>query len=165
MKHEQAVQISDHLVIAHEAMKKARTAIADLGKDERLRFDGSLYELLLEMEWQLLLPIYEQFPDLMSLELHEELPPPTSKLVWNDVRLPRAVTEAALDEIIMSLLKPRWQKVARLLIDAEKRCEELTLPISSNMIAARLRFLADTDRIEGIGDLRVWGHSEVRLKD
>jgi hypothetical protein len=101
MKHEQAVRINDHLIIAHEAMKKARMAIADLGKDERLRFDGSLYGLLLEMEWQLLLPIYDQFPDLMSLELHEELPPPTSELAWNDVRLPRAVTEAALDEIIM----------------------------------------------------------------
>ena len=165
MKREQAIRINDHLVIAHEAMAKARMAIADLGKDERLRFDGSLYGLLLEMEWQLLLPIYDQFPDLMSLELHEELPPPTSELAWNDVRLPRAVTEAALDDIIMSLLKPRWQKVARLLADAEKRCEELTLPISPEMIAARLRFLSDSDRIEGIGDLRMWRHSEVRLKD
>jgi hypothetical protein len=33
------------------------------------------------------------------------------------------------------------------------------------MFDARLRELADNDRIEGVGDLRKWRHSEVRLKD
>ena len=46
-----------------------------------------------------------------------------------------------------------------------RRCEEPALPIRGEVIAARLRALADSDRIEGIGDLRMWGHSEVRLKD
>ena len=31
--------------------------------------------------------------------------------------------------------------------------------------AARLKVLSDSDRIEGIGDIRSWLHSEVRLKD
>jgi len=39
------------------------------------------------------------------------------------------------------------------------------LPISDEAIAARLQILADSDRIEGFGDLRKWRHSEVRLKD
>jgi hypothetical protein len=39
------------------------------------------------------------------------------------------------------------------------------MPISDEEIAARLQVLADSDRIEGIGDLRKWRHSEVRLKD
>ena len=37
--------------------------------------------------------------------------------------------------------------------------------LSDEEIAARLQVLADSDRIEGIGDLRKWRHSEVRLKD
>ncbi|MGX1102764.1 MULTISPECIES: hypothetical protein [Bradyrhizobium] len=69
MEREQAIQINDQLVIAHEAMKKARIAIAELGKQERLELDGPLYDLLLELEWQVMLPLYEQFRDLMKLEL------------------------------------------------------------------------------------------------
>jgi hypothetical protein len=37
--------------------------------------------------------------------------------------------------------------------------------ISREVFAARLRDLADRNEIEGIGDMRMWGHSEVRLKD
>ncbi|MHC1945229.1 hypothetical protein IF803_12665 [Bradyrhizobium sp. UFLA06-06] len=59
MEREQAIQINDQLVIAHEAMKKARIAIAELGKQERLELDGPLYDLLLELEWQVMLPLYE----------------------------------------------------------------------------------------------------------
>ncbi|NLS73106.1 hypothetical protein E3H11_30205 [Bradyrhizobium brasilense] len=165
MEREQAIQINDQLVIAHEAMKKARVAIAELGKQERLELDGPLYDLLLELKWQVMLPLYEQFRDLMKLELHEELPPPTSELKWSDVRLPRDATEAALDDIIMSALTSRWRKVAMIIGVAMADCEKLKLPIAPEMIGARLRFLSHADRIEGVGDLRPWGHSEVRLKD
>ena len=48
---------------------------------------------------------------------------------------------------------------------ATLRCSELSLPIGDEVIAARLKLLADCDRIEGIDDLRRWRHSEVRLKD
>jgi hypothetical protein len=46
-----------------------------------------------------------------------------------------------------------------------KRCQELALPIGDEEIAARLQVLSDSDRIEGIGDLRKWRYSEVRLKE
>jgi hypothetical protein len=48
---------------------------------------------------------------------------------------------------------------------AVQRCKELDVPIGGEAIAARLQALADADRIEGIGDLRKWRHSEMRLKD
>jgi hypothetical protein len=75
------------------------------------------------------------------------------------------VTEADLDGIIFSLLKPRWQKTAKVVILTMQRCQERALPIGDEEIAARLQVLSDSDRIEGIGDLRYWRHSEVRLKD
>ena len=46
-----------------------------------------------------------------------------------------------------------------------ERCRELGLQIDEAAIAARLKVLSDTDRIEGIGELRMCRHSEVRLKD
>ena len=75
------------------------------------------------------------------------------------------MTEADLDGIIFSLLKPLWQKTAMVVIPAVRRCQERGLPIGDEAIAARLQVLVDSDRIEGIGDLRKWRHSEVRLKD
>lgn len=38
MEREQAIQINDQLVIAHEAMKKARIAIAELGNRSGLNW-------------------------------------------------------------------------------------------------------------------------------
>jgi hypothetical protein len=81
------------------------------------------------------------------------------------VRLPPSVTEERFDEIIFSAMKPTWRKTAMMVSLVMDRCKELELPVSYEMIAARLKVLADTDRIEGIGDLRMWRHSEVRLKD
>jgi hypothetical protein len=69
------------------------------------------------------------------------------------------------DEIIFSAMKATWRKTVMMVGLVMDRCKELELPISYEMIAARLKVLADTDRIEGIGDLRMWRNSEVRLKD
>jgi hypothetical protein len=165
MKREQAVRINDHLVEACKAMDKARMAIAGLGKEERLKFGDLLHELVLDLDDKLLQLIYEQFPDLTPQDVHEDPPDISAELTWSEVRLPPSVTEADLDGIIFSLLTPRWQKVVMLLARAGKRCEELALPVSHEVIAARLKLLSDSDRIEGIGDLRMWRHSEVRLKD
>ena len=45
------------------------------------------------------------------------------------------------------------------------RCKELGLSLSHEILAARLQALAEAGRIEDVGDLRMWGFSEVRLKD
>ena len=87
-----------------------------------------------------------------------------SKLTWRQVQLPPSVTEADLDAILFSVIKPQWRKVAMILIRAEEQCSERDFPIGHEIIAARIRALADSDRIEAAGDLRKWGFSEVRLK-
>ena len=97
--------------------------------------------------------------------LDKENPTIVSNLTWDQVRLPPSVTEAELDTIIFSFLEPNWRKTAMVIALTAMRCERLALPISDEEIAARLQVLSDTDRIEGIGDLRKWRHSEVRLKD
>jgi hypothetical protein len=81
------------------------------------------------------------------------------------VHLPPGVTEQQLDEIIFSVMKSTWRKTAMIATHAMNRCQELGLPIDDKMIAARLKVLSDSDRIEGIGDIQSWLHSEVRLKD
>jgi len=161
MNREQAAQINSHLVDACEALGKARTAIAGLGKAERIKFDRLLCEVFFDLHEKLHHPIYEQYPDLLD----QELPTVSDELTWSEVRLPSSVTEHQLDELIFSLLTPRWQKTAMLVVRAAERCEKLGLPITDKIIAARLRALSDSDRIEGVGDLRMWRHSEVRLKD
>lgn len=79
--------------------------------------------------------------------------------------LPPGVTEQQLDEIIFSVMKPTWRKTAMMVSYVMDRCKELDLPIEGEMIAARLKVLSDSDRIEGIGNIQSWLHSEVRLKD
>ncbi|UPK35935.1 DUF3658 domain-containing protein [Bradyrhizobium sp. 186] len=165
MKREQAVRINDHLLDALAALDQARIAIAGLGKTERIELGDWLHDIVLDLEEEVLLPIYRQYPDLEPPRRDGELPTITSELTWDDVRLPSSVTEHQLDEIIFSLMEPYWRKTAMMVILVMNRCKELGLLISDEMIAARLKVLSDSDRIEGIGDIRMWRHSEVRLKD
>jgi hypothetical protein len=165
MNREQALRIHKRLMDAYIALEHASTATADLGKEERLELDGAIQEVIAALQQDLLTPIHDQYPDLEPPALDEEIPTIISDLTWDQVRLPPSVTEAVLDGIIFSLLSPRWQKTAMVVALAEKQCEQLALPISDETIAARLQVLSDSDLIEGIGDLRMWRHSEVRLKD
>jgi hypothetical protein len=164
MKREQAVRIQDHIFDAYAALDDARLAIAGLGKEERLRLDDLLWEVIADVQQKLLAPIYDQYPDLEPPLLDEQIPSISSELSWDQVRLPPSVTESDLDGIIFSVLRPLWQKTAMVVILAIKRCKELEVPVGDEVIAARLQVLADSDRIEGIGDLRMWFHSEVQLK-
>lgn len=80
-------------------------------------------------------------------------------LRWKEVKLPPSVSEADLDAIIFSKLKPRPLKVARVLTDVWKVFEERGLSIDHDVVSARIRWLADVDRIESFGDVRKWRHS------
>ena len=66
---------------------------------------------------------------------------------------------------LLPLLKSYWQKVALVLVNARDSCNLEGHSFSYEILAARLRDLADRNEIEGIGDLRMWRFSEVRLKD
>ena len=166
MKREQAVRINDHLQNAWAALDQARMAIAGLGKAERIELGDWLDDIVTALEDELLLPIYKQHPDLEPPKPDWREPPTiTSELTWDDVRLPPSVTEQQLDDIIFERMKPQWRKTAMMVFLVTDRCKALGLSISDETIAARLKALSDSDRIESIGDLRMWRHSEVRLKD
>jgi hypothetical protein len=136
-------------------MDSARMAIAGLGKDKRIRLDGLLRKVGVALHSKLLADIYDQYPGLEPPSDGRVLPTITSRLRWEQVRLPPSVSEADIDAVILSVMTPRWQKVARVVGRALKRCTELAL----------LQVLAKSGRLEDIGDLRKWGHSEVRLKN
>lgn len=165
MKREQAVQINHHLLDACAALDRARMAIAGLAKAERINLEDSFYELIGALEDELLQPIYDQYPDLEPPKSDREPYEYICELIWDEVQLPPGVTEQQLDEIIFSVMKPTWRKTAAIATQAMDRCKELGLPIEDKMIAARLKVLSDSDRIEGIGNIQSWLHSEVRLKD
>lgn len=165
MKLEQAVRINHHLLDAYAALDRARMAIAGLGKAERIELGDWLDDVVGALEDELLQPIYDQYPDLEPPKSDREPYIYTCVLTWDEVQLPSSVTEEQFDGIIFSVMQPTWRKTAMMVSLVMKRCEELGLPIEDKMVAARLKVLADTDRIEGIGDLQSWLHSEVRLKD
>jgi Protein of unknown function len=93
-----------------------------------------------------------------------EVPAITSTLRWSQFRLPPTVSEADIDAVILSVMSPRWQKMAMAVGSALGRCKELAIPIGSEVLAARIQALAKSGRLEDIGDLRNRRHSEVRLK-
>jgi len=76
-----------------------------------------------------------------------------------------SLSEKDIDDILFPLLKSHWQKVALVLAKAIDCRNLMCLSIGAEIFAARLQALSDNDKIEGIGDLRMWGFSEVRLKD
>jgi hypothetical protein len=95
----------------------------------------------------------------------DEIPTSSSTLRWEEVSLPEAISEADLDQIILSVMTSRSQKAAMVVGKAVERCREFDLPINAEILGARIGALAEADRIEGAGDLRYWRHSEVRLKN
>ncbi|WP_448040388.1 hypothetical protein [Bradyrhizobium liaoningense] len=165
MKREQAVRINDHLLDAYRALDKARMSIAALGKAERIELGDWLEEVVVALEDELLQPIYDQYPDLEPPKSDREPLEYICELTWDEVQLPESMTEKQLDEIVFSIMKPTWRKTAMMVTYVLDRCKELGLQIEGEVIAARLKVLSDSDRIEGIGDLRDWFGSEVRLKD
>ena len=86
-----------------------------------------------------------------------------STLRWDDVRLPQSVSAADLDVLIFHELAQNWLKVARVVGRAEEACDARSLPVSMDVIAARVRALVEAGTIEGVGNLTMWRHSEVRL--
>jgi hypothetical protein len=164
MTRDQAKEIQRHLLDADSAMDRARRAIAGLGKEDRVRFDDLLAEAVDALQADVLAAIYDQHPDLEPPAEEKEEPFINSELRWDEVRLPMSVSEADIDAIIFSVIQPHWRKVAMVLAMALGRCRELGLQVSDEALAARIQVLAETGRIEDVGDLRKWRHSEVRLK-
>jgi len=142
-------------------LDRADGAIFKLGKAEREPFAEMLFDVYHTLHFKLLPTLYHQHPELKP---PPEPPSISSPLRWKDVSLPDSISEAYLDALIFATLKPRLQKMAKIIGVVFMRCQEQLNPIDSEIIAARIIALAEAGRIEGAGDLRMWRHSEVRLR-
>ena len=73
------------------------------------------------------------------------------------------VGDERLDELILSLAKPEWQKTAMIIA---KVCQQLEVDVVDDhgrKVEERTRYLVGHGRLESQGDLSRWRHSEVRL--
>jgi len=157
----QAANIAKHLLDAADAIDRASAVILTLEQQDRAALAGSLGDIVSALHFELLLAVYKRYPDLRPPS-HEE-PSIDSVLRWEDVVLPKSVSEADLDQLILSALEPNWRKTARVIGNLIIRCKALAWPIDAEMLAARVQELAEAGSIESAGDLRAWRHSEVRL--
>ncbi|MGY3449199.1 hypothetical protein ACVILH_001541 [Bradyrhizobium sp. USDA 4353] len=158
MTREQAEAILRHLLDASRALGRAGAAIADLGETDRQALTDRLAGVSSQLYFDLFEYINERHPDLT---VWLESVPTAHVLSWDEVSLPPGVAESELDDLIFSLLKPDWRKTAMILAMASGRCEQLF--VSLDIVAARIRALAEAGRIDHQGDLRRWRASEVRL--
>jgi tagatose-1,6-bisphosphate aldolase non-catalytic subunit AgaZ/GatZ len=85
-------------------------------------------------------------------------------LRWKDVVLPASVTESDVDKLIFAALRGNWRKVAMIVGNVFQMCETRSIPLSDEVIAARIQELAEAGRIESQGNLTKWRYSEVRLR-
>ena len=165
IKREQAIELEECLADANDALERAGRIIAGFAKEDRIRFDGLLSNVLDALHGELSTAIYAEHPDMEPQRADDEEPIIDSELRWDQVRLPPSVLDADIDAVIFALMSTHWRKVAAVVGRGYDRCKELGIAVSYEVIAARLMALSDADRIEGIGDLRKWRYSEVRLKD
>ncbi len=159
MNREQAEDILEYLLEAAFELDEAKAA-ANVFADQD-KYAAALSALIIKLNSELLQAIYARFRDLIPFE---EFPEINSSLRWDQVQLPPSVSEAQVDQIILSVIAPQWHKMARIIWDAVKRSEELALGIRDEAFAARIQVLVEAGRLESQGDLRKWRHSEVRKK-
>jgi len=161
MNRDLAEKIHEHLLDADHALKRAEWAGDDITDgDERRTFIELLSDVRTSLHFDLLQTLYREHPDLEPPREEAEI---SSTLRWEEASLPPGLTEADIDAMIFSLLKPRRQKMARIVGDTFMRFEARSIPISIEIIAARIIALEEAGRIEGYGDLRKWRFSELRL--
>ena len=159
MNREQAEEILEYLLEAAFELDEAKAA-ANVFADQD-KYAAALSALIIKLNSELLQAIYARFRDLIPFE---EFPEINSSLRWDQVQLPPSVSEAQVDQIILSVIAPQWHKMARIIWDAVKRSEELALGVRDEAFAARIQVLVEAGRLESQGDLRKWRHSEVRKK-
>ena len=162
MDEAQADEINDDLMYVAHALDEAIAAVSHLPPADQKMLNDPLYKLWESLHSDVLRLIYEQHP---SLNQWPHTPPMIScDLRWKEVTLPQSISEQELDAVILSKLKPRSLKVAKIIGDVMKTFMERGLSISEDAVGARIRWLDDVDRIKSRGDVRKWGHSEIALK-
>jgi hypothetical protein len=130
--------------------------------DERLALARPLGEIVSAVHFELLQAISEQYPDLRPPT--REIPEINTDRRWEEIVLPESVSENDLDRSIFSFLSLRWQKTAMVVGKALTECKRVLLPVSDEVLGARILALVEAGRIESEGDVRKWRFSGVRLK-
>ena len=161
MDRDKAAEIHKLLLDIADAYGRAELAIGKLDRNDRVAFANQLGIVSEAIHEELLPVIYKMYPDLRPPS--EEPPHIISTLRWEEVSLPPTVTTAAIDELILSCMKPLWRKTAMVVGKAVQRSQQKGLLVSDQIIAARIEALAEAGLIDNQGDVRKWRHSEVRL--
>ncbi|WP_076863231.1 DUF3658 domain-containing protein [Bradyrhizobium mercantei] len=160
MDRERAVELKKHLLKVGRALD--RTVIATKGID---KIDGAaLLEHLTkacEVVYKKLFDIYAQYPELAP---RPKPPRISSTLTWDEVSPSLSISVTKLDQIIFSVMEPKWRKMLMIVGQALVACDDIGLAITSETIAARIQELASVGHFECQGDLRYWGNSMIRLK-
>jgi hypothetical protein len=73
------------------------------------------------------------------------------------------IPSSQFDELIFSLLTPKWQKMAMIIAKAQGVSENRHIKIDYDALASRIEALCEEGRVESQGNLSNWRHSEVRL--
>ena len=166
MNREQATGLLRKLTDVDHALQGAERAVAGLGKVDRLKFRDLLDSVIAALHKNVLPELFKQHPDLEpSITDDDDDSLVDSELRWDQVHLPPSLTEAEFDKVIFSTLSTHWRKVAAIVTRVVGQYEQNYPAMTCEVVAARLQALSEADIIEGIGDLRMWRYSEVRLKD
>jgi Protein of unknown function len=70
-----------------------------------------------------------------------------------------------IDGLILSAATTQWRKVALIVGKVLTVCRNNAAEASEHAIADRIRALVDEGKLEAQGNLSLWRHSEVRLRD
>jgi hypothetical protein len=151
------------LLAISDAINKTEEALSKLDKEDRAVFDEPLINLWVALHADALRSVYERYPELQPIP--DDFDEISSDLQWKDITLPPSVSEADLDAVILSKLKPHSLKVAKVIGDVMRAFREQGQSIGEETVGVRIRRLADMGRISGFGDLRKWRFSEVCLND
>jgi len=156
-----AGEIHEHLLDASDALRRAEWAGQKLkGYEERKALIELMADVITPLHFELMPALYAEHPQLKPPNEPSSI---SSVLRWEDVSLPKSVSTEDLDAAIFAALRPRSQKVAKVIPEAAERCKALMARNRFEIIGARILALAEAGRIEGAGDLQRWMHSEVKL--
>jgi hypothetical protein len=156
-----AEEIHEHLLDASDALRRAEWAGQKLkGYEERKALIELMADVITPLHFELMPALYAEHPQLKPPHEPSSI---SSLLRWEDVSLPKSVSTEDLDAAIFAVLKPRSQKVAKVIPEAAERCKAPKARNRFEIIGAGILALAEAGRIEGAGDLQRWMHSEVKL--
>jgi hypothetical protein len=161
MDKKQATEILKHALKAFDAIERAGEIVINVDKADRLALADPIEEIVGQLNYELLPAIYDRYPELRT---EWERPAVSVYHCWEDVELRGKISEAELDAILFSVMGPYWNKTMMIIARADKRCQELNIQIERVVLGLRLLVLAESDQIESQGPVRMWRHSEIRLK-